>query len=49
MKYVKLFTEIIDSVLDEKLTIEDVEQLIEKPRFANQGDLAFPCFQLAKV
>ncbi|MEH7885039.1 arginine--tRNA ligase [Bacillus sp. JJ1609] len=49
MKYVKNFAQIIDSVLVEKLTIEDVEQLIEKPRFSKQGDLAFPCFQLAKV
>ncbi|WP_100404282.1 arginine--tRNA ligase [Bacillus solitudinis] len=27
----------------------EVEQLIEKPKFEEQGDLAFPCFSLAKT
>jgi arginyl-tRNA synthetase len=49
MKYVNKYAGIIESELDEKLTIKEVEELIEKPRYANQGDLAFPCFQLAKV
>lgn len=49
MKYIKKYAEVIVSELDDKLTIQEVERLIEKPRFSNQGDLAFPCFQLAKL
>lgn len=47
--YIKKYAEVIVSGLDDKLTIQEVERLIEKPRFKNQGDLAFPCFQLAKI
>jgi arginyl-tRNA synthetase len=49
MDYVKEYAQVIVKELDEKLSIEQVMRLIEKPRFMNQGDLAFPCFQLAKV
>ena len=49
MKYIKVFAEVLASELEGKLTFEEIEALIEKPRFFNQGDLAFPCFQLAKV
>ncbi|ADU28597.1 arginine--tRNA ligase [Evansella cellulosilytica] len=31
------------------LTSEQVLQLIEKPKYENLGDLAFPCFQLSKL
>lgn len=31
------------------LSQSEVEQLIEKPRLEEQGDLAFPCFSLAKI
>lgn len=48
MDYVKKFAQVIVTELDEKLSIEQVVSLIEKPRFMNQGDLAFPCFRLAK-
>ncbi|MEH7443942.1 arginine--tRNA ligase [Bacillus sp. JJ1122] len=49
MMYIKKYAEVIVSGLDDKLTIQEVERLIEKPRFINQGDLAFPCFQLSKI
>lgn len=37
------------STLKEELTIEQIAQLIEIPKDAKMGDLAFPAFQLAKV
>ncbi|RXI96659.1 arginine--tRNA ligase [Anaerobacillus alkaliphilus] len=35
--------------LDGMVEVEDVEKLIEKPKYEEQGDLAFPCFGLAKL
>lgn len=32
-----------------QLTTAQIEQLLEKPKFAEQGDIAFPCFMLAKT
>ncbi|RSD25536.1 arginine--tRNA ligase [Mesobacillus subterraneus] len=49
MNYVKDYAEKIASVLDGFMSSSEIEPIIEKPRFMNQGDLAFPCFQLAKV
>jgi arginyl-tRNA synthetase len=49
MKYVKQFANLLADVIDGPLSVEEIERLIEKPRFMHQGDLAFPCFQLAKV
>ena len=31
------------------LPSQQIEQLIERPPSREQGDLAFPCFQLAKL
>lgn len=31
------------------LTFEEVMKLIEKPKYTGQGDMAFPCFSLAKL
>ncbi len=40
----------IATVLEANLDLpkETIEQLLEKPKFAHLGDLAFPCFTLAK-
>ncbi|MEQ2467763.1 arginine--tRNA ligase [Niallia hominis] len=40
----------IATVLEVNLDLpkETIEQLLEKPKFAHLGDLAFPCFTLAK-
>ena len=38
----------IQQVLDGQLSHQEIEQLIEKPKYEHLGDLAFPCFTLAK-
>lgn len=45
----KELADILEKNLDEMLTSGDLEQLLEKPKHQNLGDIAFPCFTLAKV
>ncbi|MBS8264374.1 arginine--tRNA ligase [Mesobacillus boroniphilus] len=49
MDYVKLYSELLAAEIDGVLSSYEIERLIEKPKFLHQGDLAFPCFQLAKT
>ncbi|WP_203332580.1 arginine--tRNA ligase [Planococcus beigongshangi] len=49
MNYSQLFAEEIHKKLGGLLAVETVMELVEKPKFGNQGDLAFPCFSLAKL
>lgn len=49
MEFKKEFAEILSSALDGELTAHELEQLIEKPKSQAHGDLAFPCFSLAKL
>ncbi|EXJ22438.1 Arginyl-tRNA synthetase [Alkalibacterium sp. AK22] len=49
MDYKQQIAETIYSVLNEHLTLEDIYLLLEKPKHAEHGDVAFPAFQLAKV
>lgn len=49
MDYRRLFAEEISKELDGALAEDAVLELIEKPKFGDQGDLAFPCFSLAKL
>jgi arginyl-tRNA synthetase len=49
MEYVKLYSQLLAAEIDGLLTCKEIERLIEKPKFLHQGDLAFPCFQLAKT
>ncbi|MDN7241306.1 arginine--tRNA ligase [Planococcus sp. N028] len=44
-----IYAEAIIQQTNSSLTMEEVIKLIEKPRFKEQGDLAFPCFLLAKT
>lgn len=39
---------VLASKLHVELSPEAIEQLLEKPKYAHLGDLAFPCFTLAK-
>ncbi|MEK5431475.1 arginine--tRNA ligase [Lysinibacillus sp. FSL R7-0073] len=39
----------IAEILKHQLTAQDVEQLLEKPKSLEVGDVAFPCFTLAKI
>ncbi|MFC0469130.1 arginine--tRNA ligase [Halalkalibacter kiskunsagensis] len=48
MKLKRLYAEEI-ALHVTSLSQSEVEQLIEKPKFEEQGDLAFPCFSLAKI
>ena len=38
----------IQQAIDGQLSHQEIEQLIEKPKYEHLGDLAFPCFTLAK-
>ncbi|MCM3570660.1 arginine--tRNA ligase [Neobacillus mesonae] len=49
MNFKKELAEILTGVLDGEKTAADLELLIEKPKNAAHGDLAFPCFSLAKI
>ncbi|WP_226534837.1 arginine--tRNA ligase [Fictibacillus halophilus] len=45
----KEFASYLKSQIGEDFSLEQIESLIEKPKQLHQGDLAFPCFQLAKI
>lgn len=49
MKYVQEFASALYPNVQDELTMDQIVQLIEKPKYSNQGDLAFPCFSLAKT
>ncbi|MEH7612417.1 arginine--tRNA ligase [Gottfriedia acidiceleris] len=49
MNYVNMYSEQLEKALNGSLTLTEINSLIEKPNYADQGDLAFPCFQLAKA
>lgn len=49
MDYKKIIAQAIFEVLSEHLTQEEIYQLIETPKYEKMGDLAFPCFTLAKA
>lgn len=49
MEEKKTFANILATHLQGKLSAETIENLIEKPKYETQGDLAFPCFTLAKT
>ena len=38
----------IQQAIDGQLSQQEIEQIIEKPKYEHLGDLAFPCFTLAK-
>ncbi|MEH6940008.1 arginine--tRNA ligase [Bacillus sp. JJ664] len=48
MNYELLYSEHLEKALNGALNKIEIRALIEKPHYADQGDLAFPCFQLAK-
>lgn len=49
MDLIKEYAEELNKNLNGILTFEEVRKLIEKPRHTNQGDIAFPCYTLAKI
>lgn len=44
----KSIATLISTALNNELTTSEIEQLLEKPKYMELGDLAFPCFSLAK-
>lgn len=49
MNYKKIVAEQIAKTVGEHLSVDKIVSMIEVPKYANQGDLAFPAFTLAKV
>ncbi|MBM7703715.1 arginine--tRNA ligase [Metabacillus iocasae] len=49
MKYEKEFAKALQSHIPEEVEWSTILQAIEKPKYAEHGDLAFPCFPLAKI
>lgn len=49
MDYKKVFVDVLYEQLKEQLQKSRLESMIEKPKYENMGDIAFPCFELAKV
>ncbi|HYK73280.1 MAG TPA: arginine--tRNA ligase [Pseudoneobacillus sp.] len=49
MNYVESFADALHHILKSELDKATIEQMIEKPKNADFGDYAFPCFQLAKI
>lgn len=49
MNFKKEFAEVLAELLNSEKTAAELELLIEKPKNAAHGDLAFPCFTLAKI
>ncbi|WP_152655224.1 arginine--tRNA ligase [Oceanobacillus sp. CFH 90083] len=48
MNYRQQFAEEIYTQLEKKLDMDEIIPLIEEPKYNTHGDLAFPCFTLAK-
>ena len=49
MNYKKIVAEQIAKTVGKHLSVDEIVSMIEVPKYANQGDLAFPAFTLAKV
>ncbi|EKN71048.1 arginyl-tRNA synthetase [Neobacillus bataviensis LMG 21833] len=49
MNFKKELAAVLFELLDQEITAAELELMIEKPKNATHGDLAFPCFTLAKV
>lgn len=49
MNFKNDFADILFQALDGQLEKNKLLLMIEKPKFENMGDMAFPCFELAKI
>jgi arginyl-tRNA synthetase len=49
MKYKQELAKVLYEVLGQEMQVKELEMLIEKPKNQQHGDLAFPCFSLAKL
>jgi arginyl-tRNA synthetase len=48
MNEVKEFAKYLQETIGDTYSLQEIESLIERPKQLQQGDLAFPCFQLTK-
>ena len=49
MNLLRFYAELLEKHLNESMSKEEIQMVIETPKFSHQGDLSFPCFQLAKL
>ncbi|MBV7508735.1 arginine--tRNA ligase [Bacillus sp. sid0103] len=49
MNFKQELASLLHELLDEEISLTDLELMIEKPKHLEHGDLAFPCFTLAKL
>ncbi|WP_096153243.1 MULTISPECIES: arginine--tRNA ligase [Bacillus] len=49
MDYSKLYAKVIHEQVKDTLSLVEIEKLIEHPKYAHLGDLAFPAFILSKT
>ncbi|MBS4749667.1 arginine--tRNA ligase [Granulicatella sp. zg-ZJ] len=49
LDYKLIIAQVLQTALNEQLSQDDIYQLLETPKYAHLGDIAFPCFTLAKV
>lgn len=49
MDYKQLIAEALHEQLSEQLELNEIKDLLEKPKHSDHGDVAFPTFQLAKI
>ncbi|NLY36527.1 MAG: arginine--tRNA ligase, partial [Tissierellia bacterium] len=40
---------LLEPLVEASLSLEEIIESLEEPKYAEQGDLSFPCFKLAKV
>ena len=49
MEYKSIFVQLLHDQIGEQFKKEELERMLEKPKHDSIGDLAFPCFELAKI
>ncbi|CAH2714523.1 Arginine--tRNA ligase [Neobacillus rhizosphaerae] len=49
MNFKKELATVLFELLGQEISLTELELMIEKPKIASRGDLAFPCFTLAKL
>ncbi|WHY86638.1 arginine--tRNA ligase [Neobacillus novalis] len=49
MNFKKELAAILFELLEQEISADELELMVEKPKNASHGDLAFPCFTLAKL
>jgi arginyl-tRNA synthetase len=49
MEFKQEFSTILHELLNQEMSVKELELMIEKPKNLEHGDLSFPCFTLAKL